>query len=45
MESKNVVVAPDVPWNKGKFAGQKPPQKLRELWSIRIATSDGIESS
>jgi integrase len=24
------------PWNKGKLIGQKPPLKLREIWSIRI---------
>jgi integrase len=24
------------PWNKGKIVGQKPPLKLREIWSIRI---------
>ncbi len=25
-----------VPWNKGKLTGQKPPLKLKEIWSIRI---------
>ena len=25
-----------VAWNKGKLLGQKPPQKLREIWAIRI---------
>jgi len=25
-----------VPWNKGKLIGQKPPLKLKEIWSIRI---------
>jgi integrase len=24
------------PWNKGKLIGQKPPLKLREIWTIRI---------
>jgi integrase len=24
------------PWNKGKLVGQKPPLKLKEIWSIRI---------
>ncbi len=24
------------PWNKGKLVGQKPPLKLRDIWSIRI---------
>lgn len=28
--------APYEPWNKGKLVGQKPPLKLREIWSIRI---------
>ena len=25
-----------VPWNKGKLIGQKPPLKLKEIWAIRI---------
>ena len=25
-----------VPWNKGKLAGQKLPLKLQEIWAIRI---------
>ncbi len=25
-----------VPWNKGRLIGQKPPLKLKEIWSIRI---------
>ncbi len=24
------------PWNKGKIIGQKPPLKLKEIWSIRV---------
>jgi integrase len=24
------------PWNKGKLTGQKPPLKLKEIWTIRI---------
>lgn len=24
------------PWNKGKIIGQKPPLKLKEIWTIRI---------
>ena len=24
------------PWNKGKTTGQKPPQKLKEIWAIPI---------
>ena len=28
--------AKKIPWNKGKLVGQKPPLKLREIWSIRI---------
>ncbi len=27
---------PRSPWNKGKLVGQKPPLKLKEIWSIRI---------
>jgi hypothetical protein len=39
MESveKSAINAPvRVPWNKGKFAGQKPPLKPKEIWAIRI---------
>ena len=25
-----------IPWNKGKLIGQRPPLKLREIWAIRI---------
>ena len=25
-----------VPWNKGKLVGQKPPLKLKQVWAIRI---------
>jgi integrase len=25
-----------IPWNKGKLVGQKPPLKLKEIWTIRI---------
>jgi len=25
-----------IPWNKGKLVGQKPPFKLKEIWTIRI---------
>lgn len=25
-----------VPWNKGKLIGQKPPLKLPEIWAVRI---------
>ncbi len=24
------------PWNKGKLVGQKPPLRLRNIWSIRV---------
>ena len=27
---------PSIPWNKGKLVGQKPPLKLKEIWSIRV---------
>jgi hypothetical protein len=23
-------------WNKGRMLGQKPPLKLKEIWSLRI---------
>ena len=25
-----------LPWNKGRLVGQKPPLKLKEIWEIRI---------
>ena len=25
-----------VPWNKGKFVGQKAPLKPQEVWSVRV---------
>jgi len=25
-----------IPWNKGKITGQKPPLKRNEIWSIRV---------
>jgi integrase len=34
----NTSVSPNpgtIPWNKGKFVGQKPPLKLKEVWAIR----------
>jgi site-specific recombinase XerC len=24
------------PWNKGRLIGQKPPLKLKDIWTIRI---------
>ncbi|MFM0397288.1 tyrosine-type recombinase/integrase [Paraburkholderia phytofirmans] len=36
MEAIDVGSARRVPWNKGKLTGQKPPLKLREIWTIRI---------
>ena len=27
--------APHTPWNKGQLIGQKPPLKLREVWTVR----------
>ena len=27
--------APHSPWNKGRLIGQKPPLKLREVWTVR----------
>ena len=24
------------PWNKGKLVGQKPPLKIKEIWTIRV---------
>ena len=35
MKSGNLTTGHRMPWNKGKFTGQKPPLKLREIWAIR----------
>jgi integrase len=29
------MTAPHSPWNKGRLIGQKPPLKLREVWTVR----------
>ena len=26
----------NIPWNKDKFIGQKPPLKFKEFWAIQI---------
>jgi hypothetical protein len=36
METTAINTPGRVPWNKGKFTGQKPPLKLNEIWAIRI---------
>ncbi len=36
MINSNQIHATRVPWDKGKFVGQKLPLKLRETWPIRI---------
>ncbi len=36
MHNLNKTLNPSIPWNKGKLVGQKPPLKLKEIWSIRI---------
>ena len=36
MELLTLVPREKEPWNKGKLVGQKPPLKLKEIWSIRI---------
>ena len=36
MEANPKVKHAQVPWNKGKLTGQKPPLKLKEIWAIRI---------
>lgn len=35
MYSSDSETAPKTVWNKGKLVGQKPPLKLKEVWSIR----------
>lgn len=34
--SNNINRINPTPWNKNKLIGQKPPLKLKEIWSIRI---------
>jgi hypothetical protein len=36
METTAINTPARIPWNKGKFTGQKPPLKLKEIWAIRI---------
>ncbi|HEY2658444.1 MAG TPA: integrase [Caulobacteraceae bacterium] len=36
MANLNDTAAPRRPWNKNRLIGQKPPLKLKEIWSIRI---------
>jgi len=36
MELLTLIPIEKEPWNKGKLVGQKPPLKLKEIWSIRI---------
>ncbi len=36
MKAPDDRTAARVPWNKGKFTGQKPPLKLKEIWAIRV---------
>lgn len=34
-ENKPTSTPAHIPWNKGKLVGQKPPLKLREIWTVR----------
>jgi hypothetical protein len=34
-DSAMTVAYHPTPWNKGKLIGQKPPLKLREIWTLR----------
>lgn len=36
MEVSNPVAVQQMPWNKGKLVGQKPPLRLKEIWAFRI---------
>jgi hypothetical protein len=36
MKAPHEGTAAQVPWNKGRLTGQKPPLKLKEIWAIRI---------
>jgi integrase len=41
MYNLNHIPDPTIPWNKGKLVGQKPPLKLKEIWSIRVRLQIG----
>lgn len=36
MSTSTDTVPTQVPWNKGKLTGQKPPLKLKEVWAIPV---------
>jgi integrase len=36
MDTTATTARREIPWNKGKLLGQKPPLKLKEIWAIRI---------
>lgn len=36
METTVGVAPQQVPWNKGRLIGQRPPLRLRDIWAIRI---------
>jgi integrase len=36
MENISNAKITQIPWNKGKLTGQKPPLKLKEIWAIRV---------
>jgi integrase len=44
MEATITSGVPRVPWNKDKLTGQKPPLKLREIWTIRIRLQLGART-
>ena len=35
-ESQSSLLPRNVPWNKGRFTGQKRPLKPKDVWAIRV---------
>ena len=36
METPASVAPQQIPWNKGRLIGQRPPLRLRDIWAIRV---------
>jgi hypothetical protein len=36
MENISTAKSAQIPWNRGKLTGQKPPLKLKKIWAIRV---------
>ena len=36
MEQTIATAAQQIPWNRGRLIGQRPPLRLKEIWAIRV---------